>query len=380
MARAGQGQPPRRPSWRSWCRKAALASGLLLLLHGGTGGMLDRAAFGGAALLEAQTVDPSRATGAVRIDSGRFTVVAGAHDERLGRSLLASALANDTFPGLPRPRARVLIAIAPDADRFRDWVGPHAPEWGAAIAIPDEQRIVMQGSRAGSDAGDPIVVLRHELAHLALHEAMGTLPPRWFDEGYASLSAGEWDRETAFETSWGLVFRAMPSRDSLEAGFYLGASRATWSYAMAHRVVAELAALDQTNGLRNFFSEWKASGSFEIGLRRAFGMTGLQFDRHWHRRTRERYGALAFVANVSLVAGMFGLLLGPLFVMRRRRDRRRLEAMRVADAAQERALRESALEALLASGGPDETAETVETAGAEPRGSAHRDRSGPPPL
>ena len=29
-------------------------------------------------------------------------------------------------------------------------------------------------------------VLRHELAHLALHEALGDLPPRWFDEGYAS--------------------------------------------------------------------------------------------------------------------------------------------------------------------------------------------------
>lgn len=374
MTRAGAGGSLRGPVWRSWYRKAAMA--VLLLLGGGTGGLLD-GGVPGVSRLSAQTASQSSATGAVRIDSGRFTVVAGAHDERLGRSLLARALANDTFPGLPRPRSRVLIAIAPDADRFREWVGPHAPEWGAAIAIPDEQRIVMQGSRAASDAGDPFVVLRHELAHLALHEVMGTLPPRWFDEGYASLSAGEWDRETAFETSWGLVFRAMPSRDSLEAGFYRGASRATWSYAMAHRVVAELAALDPSNGLRNFFSEWKASGSFEIGLRRAFGMTGLQFDRHWHRRTRERYGALAFVANVSLVAGMFGLLLGPLFVMRRRRDRRRLEAMRVADAAQERALRESALEALLAGG---EAEEPVETAGTDPRGGGRGDLAGPPPL
>jgi hypothetical protein len=377
MARVGASIAPRESSWRSRCRKAAFASGLALLLSGGEGGIIVRSLRIGVPELSAQTVTPSRVTGSVRLDSGRFTVVAGAHDGRLGRSLLASALANDTFPGLPRPRARVLIAIAPDADRFREWIGPHAPEWGAAIAIPAEQRIVMQGSRAGSDAGDPVVVLRHELAHLALHEVMGALPPRWFDEGYASLSAGEWDRETAFETSWGLVFRAMPSRDSLEAGFYLGASRATWSYAMAHRVVAELAALDQTNGLRNFFAEWKTSGSFEIGLRRAFGMTGLQFDRHWHRRTRERYGALAFVANVSLVAGMFGLLLGPLFVMRRRRDRRRLDAMRAADAAQEQALRESALEALLAAGVSEEP---VETAAVEPRGAGRGDLSGPAPL
>jgi hypothetical protein len=294
-------------------------------------------------------------SGGTRLDSGRFTVVADARDDRLARSLLASALAQDTFPGLPRPRERVLIAIAPDAARFRELVGPNAPEWGAAIAMPDERRIVMQGSGAGSDAGDPRVVLRHELAHLALHESMGRLPPRWFDEGYASFSAGEWTRETAFETSIGLVWHTLPTRDSLEAGFYAGASRAEWSYAIAHRVVAELAAIDTLNGLRNFFAEWKASGSFEVGVRRAFGMTGLQFDERWTSRTRRQYGALAFVANLSLVGGIFGLLLGPLFWMRRKRDRRKLEAMRAADAAQEQAMRESALEALLAlSGGGSE--------------------------
>lgn len=285
---------------------------------------------------------------ALRLDSGRFTVLAERSDERLARSLLESALTRDTFPGLPRPQEKVLLEIAPDAARFRELVGPNAPEWGAAIAIPHERRIVMQGSHAGSDAGDPRAVLRHELAHLALHEAMGQLPPRWFDEGYASLSAGESSRESAFETSVGMVWHTLPSRDSLEAGFYQGATRAEWSYAVAHRVVAEMASLDHDNGLRNFFAYWKRSGSMEIALREAFGLTGLQFDNYWQKQTRQRYGALALVANLSLVGGIFGLLLGPLFWLRRRRDRTKLEAMRAVDAAQEQALRESALEALLA--------------------------------
>lgn len=308
---------------------------------------------GGTRDLAAQPASAARVAPAVRIDTGRFHVQAEARDERLARSLVVAALANDTFPGLPRPRSPVTITIAANAAAFRELVGPSAPEWGAAIAFPDAQRIVMQGSAAGSDAGDPRVVLRHELAHLALHEAMGALPPRWFDEGYASVSAGEWSREQTLETSLGLVWRTLPSRDSLEAGFVAGAARAEWSYAIAHRVVAELQALDDQNGLKNFFVEWKASGSFEIAVRRAFGMTGLQFDERWHSHVRRQYGALAFVANVSLVGGIFGLLLGPLFWMRRRRDRRRLEAMRTADAVQEAALRASALEALLAAPGPE---------------------------
>ncbi|HET7621085.1 MAG TPA: hypothetical protein VFK39_04190, partial [Gemmatimonadaceae bacterium] len=122
----------------------------------------------------------------LRLDSGRITVVAYPRDTRLAHSVLDTAVASDSFPGLPRPRNRILIAIAPDERRFRDWIGAGAPEWGAAVAIPSEHRIVMQGSRAGSDAGDPMRVLRHELAHLALHEYLGDLPPRWFDEGYAS--------------------------------------------------------------------------------------------------------------------------------------------------------------------------------------------------
>ena len=294
------------------------------------------------------TAAPIEPPTGVRLDAGRFTVVAERGDERLARALLAAAQVHDTFPGLPKPTAHVLIAVAPDAARFRQWVGPNAPEWGAAIAIPDQRRIVMQGGSAGSDAGDPLVVLRHELAHLALHETMGRLPPRWFDEGYASVAAGEWSRETAFATSVGMVWHAMPSLASLEEGFQHGATRAEWSYALAYRVVDDMASLDAQHGLANFFAYWKESGAMEPAIRRAFGMTGEQFEKHWQHQTRLRYGALAFATDISVVLAFFALLVGPLYWMRRRRDRRRLEAMRAVDRAQDLAARESVLDALLA--------------------------------
>jgi hypothetical protein len=289
---------------------------------------------------------------ALRFEASRFTVMAFPQDARLARAMLASAQRQDTFPGLPRPTRRVLIAIAPDRERFRAWSGAGTPEWGAAIAFPEQQRIIMQGASAGSDAGNPLVVLRHELAHLALHEFMGRLPPRWFDEGYASYAAGEWSREEAFATSLSLVWRTLPGIDSLDAGFHAGSTQAQWSYALAHRVVAELASIDPERGLTNLFRYWKQDGSLEVALRGAYGLTGEQFDQYWKRQTRRRYGALALVTNVSLFVGVLAFVLGPLMIMRRRRDRRRLEAMRAADAAQERAARESALEALLALGEP----------------------------
>ena len=284
--------------------------------------------------------------------NGRFTVLAAPRDERLAQSVLRLAQANDTFPGLPRPRAAVVIAIAPDADRFREWAGPAAPTWGAAVAFPALQRIVMQGSRAGRDAGDPGVTLRHELAHLALAEALGDLPSRWFDEGYASVSAGEWGREDALATSIGLAVRGVPSLDQLELLFYRGAGDAELAYALAHRAVADLMLLDPERGLDRFFEAWRARGSFEAALRQAFGLTSADFEKQWQHQTRRRYGALALLANLSLAFGVFAVIIGPFLWQRRRRDRERLEALRRADAAQEAAAAASALEAMLAATAP----------------------------
>ncbi len=108
----------------------------------------------------------------------------------------------------------MLIAIAPDRAAVSRVGRPGAPEWGAAIAFPESQRIVMQGQSRGSDAGDPREVLRHELAHLALHEYLGDLPPRWFDEGYASFAAREWTREEALAANSALAMRGMPPSTS----------------------------------------------------------------------------------------------------------------------------------------------------------------------
>lgn len=275
-----------------------------------------------------------------RLDEGRFTVVVYPSDLPLARSLLAHAARTDTFPGLPRPRERVLIAIAPDMRTFRDWAGPGAPEWGAAITIPDQRRIVMQGSSAGSDAGDPEQVLRHELAHLALHEYLDDLPPRWFDEGYASYAAGEWGRNDVLAPSVSLALRGVPPLDSLDREFYSGATRADAAYALSYRAVVAMAALDPQRGLALFFKYWKATRSIDLALRQAYGLTEAAFEQRWQHDARLHYGALAVFANLTLAFLLVVVVVLPLYLVRRRRDRARLAALRAADEMAERAERE----------------------------------------
>jgi hypothetical protein len=274
-------------------------------------------------------------------------------DEKLAGSLLEEAIRTDTFPGLSRPTQHVLIAIAPDRARFRDWVGPGAPEWGAAIAFPESRRIVLQGRSASSEAGNPVEVLRHELAHLALHESLGDLPPRWFDEGYASYAAREWNRDDALAANLALALRGMPTLDELEDGFNGGTTAAQTTYALSYRAVAELASLDPAHGLTLFFDRWRETRSLDKAVRGAYGLTLAGFETRWRERTRRRYGALALVGDVTVAGLVLLLVIFPLYLARRRRDRLRLARMRAADESAERAARESALMELLRLDDPD---------------------------
>jgi hypothetical protein len=299
-------------------------------------------------------------SGARRVDRGRFTAVAYGADTLLAQSLLDGAVRTDTFPGLPRPVAHVVIAIAPDRETFRRWVGAGAPEWGAGIAIPDENRIVLQGRGAPSSAGDPTVVLRHELAHLALHEYLGDRAPRWFDEGYAGFAAGEGGRDEALATNVALALRGVPTLARVDSGLTGTEGDAQVSYALAYRAVADLAGLDRTRGLSLFFTYWRAGGSaggsLDHAVRQAYGEPLETFEATWRERVRRRYGALALFSDLTVATLALLMLLAPLYVIRRRRDRERLAALRAADEAAERRARLDAIHVLLESLPPPPTA------------------------
>ena len=309
-----------------WLRRAAASLALLLLL---------------APVSAAQDDAPKR------LDAGRFTIVYFPQDERLARSLVEGAARTDSFPWLPRPRERVLIAIAPDARHFRRWAGPAAPEWGVALAFPESRRVIIQGRAAGSEAGDPLETLRHELAHLALYERLGSRPPRWFQEGYASVAAREWRRDDVLATNVALALRGAPTFEQLEASFAGGSATAQSAYALSYRAVAELASLDPERGLTLLFEYWVDARNLDAAIRRAFGMTLAGFQKEFQKRVRRRYGVLALVADLSLVFLVTGVALLPFFASRRARDRRRLREMLAADAAAEQAERDSVLAVML---------------------------------
>jgi hypothetical protein len=295
--------------------------------------------------------------GALRLDRGRFTVLHYASDGTLAEAMIRSAVERDSFPWLPRTSSHIVIMIAPDADVFREWAGRSAFPWTAALTFVAQHRIVVQGHRAAGEVGDPLQVLRHELAHVALHDYLGDLPPRWFDEGYASLAAGEERTEGFLATNSALVFRGMPSLAALDT--MLASPRGTDAragYALALRAVGDLAGIDRERGLGPFLAAWKARGSFDLATRSAFATTAEHFEADWQRRTRWQFAFLSIAADSAITTAVLLSVMVPLYRSRRRKQRERLEEMRRREAVAEHAMRSAALDSLVEAIGPSRPA------------------------
>jgi hypothetical protein len=290
----------------------------------------------------------------MRMDRGRFTVIHYNADSALAAQMLAHAVTRDTFPWLPRASTRIVIQIAPDLVTFREWGGGAAFPWTAALAFVTQHRIVMQSNRIVSNATDPITTLRHELAHIALHDYLGALPTRWFDEGYASYAAGEARTDGFLITNAALLFRRMPSLDELDGMLFSPRGNdARAAYALSLRAVADLAALDPQRGLEPLLSAWKERGSFDLALRRASAQTASDFEARWQRRTRFSFVFLAVVADSAVLGAIVLLPLIPMYRSKRRAQRLRITAMREREVASDAAAQGRALDSLLRSLSPE---------------------------
>jgi hypothetical protein len=292
--------------------------------------------------------------GAQRMDSARFTVLYYPADSLFASTVLRAAASRDTFPALPRSLRQVTIMIAPNAQVFREWIGPTTSRWAAAVAFVEQHRVVVQGGHASGDTGDPLQVLRHELAHMALYDYLGTLAPRWFEEGYASFAADEERTEGFLSANAALLFRRMPSLVALDS--MLASPRGTDAragYALALRAVTDLAAIDRERGLQPLLVAWRERGSFDLAMRRAYAETADRFEARWQQRTRWQFAFLAVAADSVLGGVPVVLILFPLYRRQHRARQVRLAAMRASEADLDRDAQGRAVDSIVRSMAPD---------------------------
>lgn len=255
---------------------------------------------------------------------------------RLAQSLLPPA-SGLTFRGLPgnvlRRGRDVVVFLAPDAARFDSLTGGRTPEWGAGVAFPHWEIIVIPGyvsSRTGTHQLPQI--LRHELAHVALQRHLGdALVPRWFTEGYATWSAGQLDADAAWQLRLALATDRAPPLDSLTLDWPLLAADARIAYLLSASAMQYLYSLGTPETFERLFQVWSQSGDFEASLRQVYVLSSPQFERLWRNHVKRRFGWLQILAQTAFIWLVAALFVLALFIIRRRRDRHRMEELRATE-------------------------------------------------
>jgi hypothetical protein len=253
---------------------------------------------------------------------GQVTAVAWAGQSKLAIELARRASETTEWPGLGRRSPGPLrLIVVPDERRLDSLTSGRAPHWGAAIALPGARTILLR-----ADLDDIYGTLRHELAHLALHQAVSVRVPLWFDEGYASWAAGEWERLGTLELNLAVVRGAIPDLRDLDGALRGSATTADAAYALASSAVAELARRNPSGSLTPLLDRLVAGHDFEASVRETTGLTLSQFEREWRLRLRQRYSFGTWL----LAGGGWGvvaLFLWGLVRLRRRADRKRRAAL-----------------------------------------------------
>jgi hypothetical protein len=247
---------------------------------------------------------------AIRV--GQVTAVAWPPQAGLATELAQRAAQPAEWPGLGRRHVGALrLILVPDRRRLDSLSSGRAPEWGAAVALPDARTILLR-----ADAPELYRTLRHELAHLILHQAIVVRVPLWFDEGYAAWAAGEWERLGALELNLAVVRGAVPDLPGLDGTLRGSASTADASYALAVSAVTELARRNPSNSIAPLLQRLRQGQDFEAALKATTGLTLSQFDIEWRRSLRRRYSLAIWL----VAGGGWGVLtLGLWALLRRRR-------------------------------------------------------------
>jgi len=161
---------------------------------------------------------------------------------------------------------------------------------GAAVALPAARTILLR-----ADGGDLYATLRHELAHLALHQALRVRVPLWFDEGYASWAAGEWDRLGTLELNLAVVRGAVPDLRGLGGALRGSANTADVAYALAVSAVTELARRNPSETLTTPLQPLLAGAVFEAIAQATTGLTIAQFELEWLHTLRQRSSVVSLL-------------------------------------------------------------------------------------
>jgi len=223
-------------------------------------------------------------------------------------------------------RVEVVIGRTPGEMETLAPSGVQFPRYAAGVAFSEAHLVLLTAaSRYPGERHDLLEVFRHELAHVALHEAVGRRNvPRWFNEGFAIHASKE--AETArLQSLWTatLAGRLIPLA-KLTAGFPADADTASVAYAQAADLVRFLLRSDEAHRFESLIGRLARGQEFSQALSDAYATDPYGLEKQWREDVARRYTFWPVIFGGSLIwLAALGLLVAA-YLKRRGRAQRKL--------------------------------------------------------
>jgi hypothetical protein len=270
---------------------------------------------------------------------------------------------------LPRSVRDRVDGLARDADEFRDHVaadlaqpvlehvvvriartpeqmaelspqGAPPPLYAAGVAHPSLHLalLALQAPQTW-EAPDLSELLRHELTHLALADAVaGHHVPRWFDEGLAVHESGELPA-ARFWALWNATLskRLLPLAE-LDRGFPADHYDVNVAYAESADFVRFLMRNSDRARYGSLVERIRAGIPFDRALEDAYGIDLHKLEYEWREERGHKFGLAPMLTGSGLLWVTIGGLMVAAWVKRKRRAREKLAQWAREEAAMDAAL------------------------------------------
>jgi len=216
---------------------------------------------------------------------------------------------------------RVEIARTPGEMTTFAPAGAPYPEYASGVAYSEIGLVLLTLAPVHPGTEEDLgEVFRHELAHVALYDAVNGQPiPRWFNEGFAVMASGESSylrMKTMLMANVGGSL--LPLRD-LERVFPNDETQAQVAYAEAADVVRFLVRREDVHRFRALIERQRAGETFESAVSGAYGIELNRLELEWRDDVSRRY---TFWPVLLSGTGFWVIALG-VFVWGWRRRKRR---------------------------------------------------------
>ena len=216
------------------------------------------------------------------------------------------------------------LIVADTEELFASLVGDGFPDWGGAVAIPSQNRIVLRSPEI-SRAGKPLAALAaHEYSHLAVHSAMGgRAAPRWLDEGLAMYIAGEWSYQDFIAitiASWRGKFVPFSRMRRLNT---FDEKTAQLAYAESYLAIKYLIDYYGVGTLREIVTLLASGETPDAALMQTIGVDQEGFQEELILDIRQRFSLINILMESTIFWGALALLVVIGYILAQRRKKKR---------------------------------------------------------